>query len=203
MEWTGAVYADAPTVEVSTWINAPVERVWELASDITVMPECSPELQRVEWLGGVDKPCLGARFVGHNSHPALGEWSTESEIVEYEPAHVMAWAIGDAANTATRATSSVSSSSRDATTSPLSPTPRPSTCVSASTNSVAGRSPTGSRSSSESTRRRPLRGTSSTCSSTARRARRRAGRVWPAQPRRGCCHGARSAWQSGRPSQVC
>ncbi|MUL63067.1 cyclase [Mycobacterium sp. CBMA 234] len=96
MEWTGAVYADAPTVEVSTWIDAPVERVWELASDINVMPECSPELDRVEWTEGCDKPCVGARFVGYSKHPALGEWSTESEIVEYEPQHVMAWAIGDA-----------------------------------------------------------------------------------------------------------
>ena len=47
MEWTGAVYADAPTVEVSTWIDASPERVWELVSDINVMPECSTELQRV------------------------------------------------------------------------------------------------------------------------------------------------------------
>lgn len=98
MEWTGAVYADAPTVEVSTWIDAPVARVWELASDITVMPACSPELQRVEWLDGSDEPRVGARFVGYNSHPALGEWSTESEIVEYEPQRVIAWAIGDAEN---------------------------------------------------------------------------------------------------------
>ncbi len=72
MEWTGAVYADAPTVEVSTWIDAPVARVWELASDITVMPECSSELQRVEWLGDCDAPCLGARFVGHTATPHSG-----------------------------------------------------------------------------------------------------------------------------------
>ena len=75
MEWTGAVYADAPTVEVSTWIDAPVARVWELASDITVMPECSSELQRVEWLGDCDAPCLGARFVGHEPPPGYTELS--------------------------------------------------------------------------------------------------------------------------------
>ena len=29
MEWTGAHYADKPTVEVRTWIDAPRDRVWE------------------------------------------------------------------------------------------------------------------------------------------------------------------------------
>jgi uncharacterized protein YndB with AHSA1/START domain len=98
MEWTGAVYADAPTVEVSTWIDAPPDKVWALASDIRTMPECSPELERVEWNDGSDQPCVGARFTGYSKHPALGEWSTVSEIVEYEPQRVMAWAIGDASH---------------------------------------------------------------------------------------------------------
>lgn len=96
MEWTGARYADNPTVEVSTWIDAPPERVWELASDITVIAESSAELQRVEWAVGCDKPCVGARFIGHNKHRAIGEWSSTSEIVEYEPQRLMTWAVGDA-----------------------------------------------------------------------------------------------------------
>ncbi|MGB8405315.1 MAG: SRPBCC family protein [Mycobacterium sp.] len=98
MEWTGAVYADNPTVEVSTWIDASPQRVWELASDITVIAESSDELQRVEWAAGCDTPCVGARFTGYNQHPALGEWSTVCEIVEYEPQHAIAWAVGDAAH---------------------------------------------------------------------------------------------------------
>lgn len=102
MEWTGAVYADSPTVEVSTWIDAAPERVWALASDIQVIAESSGELQRVEWVDGCDKPCVGARFTGYNKHPAIGEWSTVSEIVEYEPGHVMGWAVGNAQNPAAR-----------------------------------------------------------------------------------------------------
>ena len=50
MEWTGARYADKPTVEVRTWIDAPPERVWQLVSDVTLMPDTSRELQSVEWL---------------------------------------------------------------------------------------------------------------------------------------------------------
>ena len=100
MEWTGARYADSPTVEVSTWIDATPQRVWDLASDISVIAESSAELQRVEWAEGFDKPCVGARFIGHNKHRAIGEWSSTSEIVEYEPQRQMVWAVGDASNPA-------------------------------------------------------------------------------------------------------
>jgi hypothetical protein len=76
MEWTGARYADKPNVEVQTWIDASPERVWELVSDIELMPTMSQELQSIEWLDGATEPAVGARFVGHSKHEALGEWST-------------------------------------------------------------------------------------------------------------------------------
>jgi uncharacterized protein YndB with AHSA1/START domain len=95
MEWTGARYADKPTVEVPIEIDAPPERVWAIVSDIAVMPGASSELQAVEWLDGRSGPGLGARFAGHNRHQALGEWSTVSVIVEYDPPHLFAWAVGD------------------------------------------------------------------------------------------------------------
>lgn len=95
VEWTGARYGDKPTVEVPIEIDAPPERVWAIVSDIERMPEGSPELQAVEWLDGRSGPELGARFAGHNRHQALGEWSTTSQIVEYDPPRVFAWAVGD------------------------------------------------------------------------------------------------------------
>jgi uncharacterized protein YndB with AHSA1/START domain len=95
MEWTGARYADKPTVEVPIEIDAAPERVWAIVSDIEAMPGPSPELQAVEWLDGGTGPGLGARFAGHNRHEAFGEWSTESVIVEYDPPRVFAWAVGD------------------------------------------------------------------------------------------------------------
>ncbi len=95
VEWTGARYADKPTVEVPIEIDAPPERVWAIVSDIGVMPGASPELQAVEWLDGGSGPGLGARFAGHNRHEAFGEWSTVSVIVEYDPPRVFAWAVGD------------------------------------------------------------------------------------------------------------
>ena len=95
MEWTGARHADKPTVEVPIEIDAPPERVWAIVSDIETMPGASPELQGVEWLDGRSGPGLGARFAGHNRHDALGEWSTVSVIVAYDPPRVFAWAVGD------------------------------------------------------------------------------------------------------------
>lgn len=94
MEWTGARYADNPTVEVSTWIAANPDRVWNLASDIELMPTISDELQAVQWVDGADGPRLGARFVGHNKHEARGEWSTTSRIVSFDEPREFAWAVG-------------------------------------------------------------------------------------------------------------
>lgn len=98
MEWSGARYADTPTVEARIWIDAPVGRVWPLVSDVGLMPRMSEELQSAQWLDGVTGPALGARFVGHSRHPALGEWSTTSSVVEFEPERLFAWAVGDPGN---------------------------------------------------------------------------------------------------------
>ncbi|MET8954086.1 SRPBCC family protein [Streptomyces sp. NPDC004393] len=98
MEWTGARYADKPTLEVSTWIDAPPERVWGLVCDISLMPGMSDELQSVEWLDGAAGPAVGARFVGHSKHEAFGEWHTTSHVIEYEPGRVFAWAVEDPAD---------------------------------------------------------------------------------------------------------
>ena len=95
MEWTGARYADKPTVQVQTWIVAPPHRVWEIVSDIELMPTMSQELQSVEWLDGATEPVVGARFVGHSKHEALGEWATTSHVIECEPERVLAWAVED------------------------------------------------------------------------------------------------------------
>lgn len=95
MEWTGARYADCPTVEVDTWIDAAPDRVWPLVSDPTLMPALSTELQAIEWLDGATAPVIGARFRGYSKHQALGEWSTISHVIEYEPEQALAWAVED------------------------------------------------------------------------------------------------------------
>ena len=98
MEWTGARYADNPTVQVQTWIDVLPGRVWELVSDIELMPTMSQELQSVEWLDGAREPAVGARFIGRSKHESLGEWATTSHVIECEPERVFAWAVEDPAN---------------------------------------------------------------------------------------------------------
>ncbi|MFJ8931443.1 SRPBCC family protein [Streptomyces sp. NPDC102364] len=93
MEWTGARYADTPTVEVRRRIEASPERVWELVTDIGLMPRFSAELQSVEWLG--EERGVGARFVGRNRHEAFGAWETTSYVVECTAPRVFAWAVSD------------------------------------------------------------------------------------------------------------
>src|SRR5215217_6980073 len=95
MEWTGARYADTPTVEVETAIAAPPEVVWGLVADVTAMPSTSNELQSVEWLDGATGPVVGARFVGRSRHDALGEWEIISHVTECDAPKVLAWAVDD------------------------------------------------------------------------------------------------------------
>lgn len=84
-----------PEVVVCADIAAPVDRVWPIVADIALMPRFSAELQRVEWADGVTGPALGARFLGVNRHPAIGEWTTTSQITDYEPPRRFGWAVGD------------------------------------------------------------------------------------------------------------
>jgi uncharacterized protein YndB with AHSA1/START domain len=98
MEWTGARYADIPTVEVEAWIDAPPQRVWDLVADVAEMPSMSPELQSVEWQDGATGPAVGATFVGYSKHDALGEWSTTSYVIECDEPKVFAWAVEDVAH---------------------------------------------------------------------------------------------------------
>jgi len=98
VEWTGARYADAPTVEASTWIDADPARVWSLVSDIELMPAFSSELQSVQWADCADGPRVGARFVGYNEHDAFGQWSTTSHIVACDEQREFAWAVGELDN---------------------------------------------------------------------------------------------------------
>ncbi|WP_307790338.1 SRPBCC family protein [Streptomyces actuosus] len=77
-------------------VEAPVPRVWELVTDIRLPVRFSPELQRVAWVDGADRPLVGARFEGCNRHPQIGEWRTVSHVVELDDQRVFAWVVMDA-----------------------------------------------------------------------------------------------------------
>ncbi|MDR7304207.1 SRPBCC family protein [Haloactinomyces albus] len=86
---------DGPMVEHEVHVEADPALVWELVTDIELPARFSPELQRVRWLDGADRPSLGARFEGHNHNQVLGEWCTVSHVVELDVPRVFAWAVVD------------------------------------------------------------------------------------------------------------
>jgi len=94
------VISGVPEAFVSVDISAPPERVWELITDISLMPRFSTELLSTAWAEGFGGPALGAQFLGTNRHPVIGEWTTRSEIVEFDPPRRFAWAVGDPGNPA-------------------------------------------------------------------------------------------------------
>ena len=86
-------YADGPTTEVEAEVDAPVERVWALVTDIDLPARFSSEFQGARWLD--DGPALGARFVGRNQHPAAGTWETTCVVTVCTPHRSFEWAVGD------------------------------------------------------------------------------------------------------------
>ena len=89
-------YADGPSAESEIVIDAPIERVWELVTDIGLPARFSSEFTGAEWLD--DGPALGARFVGHNHHAAMGDWETTSWVDRYEPLRAFGWVVSDPDN---------------------------------------------------------------------------------------------------------
>lgn len=87
-------YDEGPGTEIAIFVRASPARTWEAVTDIELAARLSPELQRAEWLGCTG-PALGARFVGHNHHPLLGDWRTISHVIEFVSERVFGWAVVD------------------------------------------------------------------------------------------------------------
>jgi Polyketide cyclase / dehydrase and lipid transport len=91
-------YADGPVAEATVHVAASPEALWPLVSDIHLVASLSTEVQEVAWLDPNQEPALGAAFRGRSRHPAVGEWTTTSRVVLYEPPRLFAWAVEDREN---------------------------------------------------------------------------------------------------------
>lgn len=100
--------------EVSIDIAAPRAKVWDLIADFSNMGRWSPELRRIIWLGGADKPAVGARFAGINRRGPV-PWATMAKITKCDDGSQIEWEVStsstrwgyrfeDAANGGTRVT---------------------------------------------------------------------------------------------------
>jgi hypothetical protein len=71
--------------ELTVHIEAPPTTVYRLVSDVTRMPEFSPEIRRCVWLDGADEPAVGARFRATNQLPRRPPWQNTPIVIAADP----------------------------------------------------------------------------------------------------------------------
>lgn len=76
--------------EASVDVNAPVEAVWDLVSDVTRTGNWSVECRGAEWLDGATAAKPSARFRGRNRRNAT-RWSRVCEVLEVDPPRRLSW----------------------------------------------------------------------------------------------------------------
>jgi hypothetical protein len=86
-------YADCPTVEVTIDIAATPTAIWQLVSDIELSSRFSTEVSGADWIDGHNSPALGARFVGHSAHNAIGEWTTTCTVTGFDVERLFEWSV--------------------------------------------------------------------------------------------------------------
>lgn len=75
---------------VETVVAAPIDALWQVASDVTRVGEWSHECRRVEWLDGATKAAPGVRFRGTNK-AGPWTWSRINEVVIADEPHTFVW----------------------------------------------------------------------------------------------------------------
>lgn len=81
----------APVLQAQIDINAPVSKVWALVSDLSKMPQWSPQCRLMKPIGGLRQ---GARTVNVNRRGLLF-WPTTSRITELIPEQKLAFRVSE------------------------------------------------------------------------------------------------------------
>lgn len=81
-----------PLLEQSIEIEAAPATVWALVSDLTRMPEWSPQVDSTRLRSGAERVELGVQFTNRNSQDDL-VWITRGEVVRFEPQCALAFRI--------------------------------------------------------------------------------------------------------------
>ena len=81
----------APVLQTQIDINAPVSKVWTLVSDLSLMPQWSPQCRLMKPIGGLRQ---GARTVNINRRGLLF-WPTTCRITELIPEKKLAFRVNE------------------------------------------------------------------------------------------------------------
>ena len=87
--------ADGPGTVVEVDIKAKVHEVWDVVTDLNLSAPFSEEFLGARWEEGADGPKLGAKFVGSNTHPAIGEWEVECFVNRHVEGVEFGWVTSD------------------------------------------------------------------------------------------------------------
>ncbi|MGV0793096.1 SRPBCC family protein [Mycolicibacterium sp. XJ1819] len=82
----------APLLQAQVEINAPVTKVWALVSDLSRMPQWSPQCRAMKVLGGPVRQ--GSRTVNLNRRKFLF-WPTTSRVTEFIPEEKIAFRVNE------------------------------------------------------------------------------------------------------------
>jgi hypothetical protein len=85
-------FSDGVGVAVTVDVAAAAPAVWAVVADIDLPARFSEEFLGARWL---DEPGVGARFVGSNRHPAIGEWEVTCFVRQYLPPSSFGWVTSD------------------------------------------------------------------------------------------------------------
>ena len=80
----------ARTCRTEVIVEAPVEAVWRVVTDVTQTGEWSHECHQAAWLHGATAVAPGVRFRGHNRSGWL-RWSRVCEVVAVQAPRELVW----------------------------------------------------------------------------------------------------------------
>lgn len=80
------------TGEVTVTIDAPIDAVWDLLSDVERMAGLGPEHSEAHWISS--GPAPGARFRGRNRIDQF-DWEVTCVITECVPPVLLEWTVGE------------------------------------------------------------------------------------------------------------
>ena len=81
-----------PPLEDSIEIEASLDRVWDVVSDVRRLAEWSPQVESTRLSDGLDEVGLAARFTNANRHGEL-TWKTHGTVVTFDPNREIAFRI--------------------------------------------------------------------------------------------------------------